>query len=132
MDEEKEEQLKTDISTLSCEFRSFDLSTNNFSAFKPRTIFVDLSVNEHLIQVKKKTDLFFSEKRDYKIKLESRAFHPHITIATRDLFKKDFMEAWPYFSDKKFQEKWKTKGISLLKHNKKNWDVIHTSQFKNL
>jgi len=132
MEEEKEKQLITDVNELSIEWESFDLSTNNFSAFKPKTIFIELSANDNLHRLKKKTDVFFNEKKEYKIKTDSRTFHPHITIATRDLFKKDFMEAWPHFSEKKFIEKWKVKGLSLLKHNQKNWDVVHTSQFKNL
>ena len=132
MELEKEKQLIADITSLSCEFESFEISTNNFSAFRPRTIFIDLGSNDKLIVFKDQADLFFNRNQHYKIKTDSRPFHPHITIATRDLFKKDFHEAWPYFSEKEFIESWNVKGLSLLKHNKKNWDVIYTSQFKNL
>ena len=132
MDETKENQLTNDIAVLSSEFETFDLATNNFSAFKPRTIFIDLMTNSKLDLLKKKTDLFFNTHQELKIKTDSRPFHPHITIATRDLFKKDFHESWPFFAEKKFIEEWKVKGLSLLKHNKKNWHVIYTSQFKDL
>ena len=132
MDEVKENQLTTDIAVISSEFGSFDLATNNFSAFRPRTIFIDLVGNNTLNQLKEKADRFFENNDLYKIKIDNRTFHPHITIATRDLFKKDFHEAWPHFAEKKFIEEWKVKGLSLLKHNKKNWDVIYTSQFKDL
>jgi 2'-5' RNA ligase len=132
MEEEKEKQIIQDISELSNEFASFELHTNNFSAFKPRTIFIDLLANDNLILLKKKADDFFNHSHEYKVKTDSREFHPHITIATRDLFKKDFAEAWPNFSVKEFKEKWEVKGISLLRHNKKNWDVVYTTQFKNL
>ncbi|MGZ5189666.1 MAG: 2'-5' RNA ligase family protein [Flavisolibacter sp.] len=132
MEEEKEKQLSTHIHELSHGIKSFDIYTNNFSAFKPKTIFIDLLANAHLNVLKEKADLFFNNNDLYKIKSDSRPFHPHITIATRDLFKKDFHEAWPHFSEKKFIEEWNVRGLSLLKHNKKNWDVIYTSQFKNL
>jgi 2'-5' RNA ligase len=128
---EKEADLIQDLDHLSDSLYQFQLETAGFSAFKPRTIFIAVKQNEHLNRVKKQTDDFFDNK-DYKIKKENRLFHPHITIATRDLFKKDFAEAWPYFENMKFEESWMAEGLSLLRHNKKNWDVIHTSQFKKI
>ena len=128
---EKEDGLIRAIDHLSSILKPFKLATADFSCFKPRTIFIAVKSNDSLNQLKREADDFFS-KRDYPIKKESRPFHPHITIATRDLFKKDFAEAWPYFEKKEFKEEWTVEGLSLLRHNKKNWDVIHTSQFKTL
>ena len=82
-----------------------------------------------LESLKETVDMFFKEGRPYKIKIDSRPFHPHITIATRDLFKKTFYEAWPIFEKEKFEEEWLAESLSVLRHNKKNWDVIQTSQF---
>lgn len=129
MDEEKEQQLISDVDTVSTPVHPFIISLNNFSAFKPRTIFVDVVVNEELRSLKSAVDTFFS-KTGYKIKIDNRPFHPHITIATRDLHKKDFQEAWPLFETKKFKAEWKANGLSVLRHNRANWDVIHTSNFK--
>ena len=65
-----------------------------------------------------------------KLKIDTRPFHPHITIATRDLHKKDFHDAWPMFEKEKFNAEWEANGLSLLRHNRTNWDVIHTCNFK--
>jgi 2'-5' RNA ligase len=65
----------------------------------------------------------------YPLDKDNRPFHPHVTIATRDLYKKAFQEAWEIFSPKEYNAEWKIDSISLLRHNKKNWDVILTSQF---
>ena len=81
--------------------------------------------------VKKVADQHFSGK-EYNIKKETRAFHPHITIATRDLHKKSFAEAWPSYQNKKFTEEWVANGLSVLKHNGTRWDVIHTSLFNEM
>jgi len=132
MEEEKQERLIADINSLSNRVKPFLISTNNFSAFKPKTIFVSTAPNEQLNHVKMATDEFFRNNFFYNIKIETRPFHPHITIATRDLYKKSFHEIWPWFAEKKFEEEWTAGGISVLKHNKKNWDVIYTSQFKTL
>jgi 2'-5' RNA ligase len=131
MDELKEEDLLKDVDGICSRLNSFELGTKDFSAFKPKTIFIALAPNEMLNEVKKATDDFFINNTQYAIKAGERPFHPHITIATRDLFKKDFHEIWPWFAEKKFGETWRAEGISVLRHNKKNWDVIHTSQFLN-
>ena len=131
MEAEKERQLLNDLENVNY-FQPFPIQTNHFSAFQPKTIFIALSPNEQLDQLKKLVDGFFQNNEQYKIKTDSRPFHPHITIATRDLHKKDFTEAWPHFAERKFEEEWTVKGISVLRHNKKKWDVIFTSQFQHL
>ena len=129
LDEEQESNLLEDVNVIAAEWKTFTIKTKNFSAFKPRTIFIDVEKNKELEGLKIKTDQFFMQNDLYKIKIDTRPFHPHITIATRDLFKKSFQEAWKIFEKESFEEEWEAKGISLLRHNKKNWDVIHTSQF---
>ena len=129
MHEDREQRLTADIDDISSYARPFTIATKNFSAFKARTIYVDVVVNEKLKSLKAVMDKFFSVA-DYKIKTETRPFHPHITIATRDLHKKDFYEAWTLFDTKKFISAWEATALSVLRHNSKNWEVIHTSTFK--
>jgi 2'-5' RNA ligase len=128
MPEEKEENLVRDLQTVASSVPAFRLATANFSAFRPRTIFVALQPSDALNSLKKNADTFFRQT-DYKMKIESRPFHPHITIATRDLFKKDFAEAWPFFQNEQFQETFDATGLSLLKHNGRMWDVVFTAPF---
>lgn len=130
LEAEKEEELIMDIKSVSRAILSFEIRTLHFSAFVPRTLFIAIAPNEELATLKKEADTYFREKEGYKIKLDNRPFHPHITIATRDLSKKAFHEAWPHFKETEFDASWKSEGISLLRHNKKNWEVIYTSQFQ--
>lgn len=132
MDEKWEEQIISDVDNLSSELKPFDVATADFSCFKPKTIFIALAPNQALEDVKKVTDHYFTNKPGYKIRIDTRPFHPHVTIATRDLYKRSFHEAWSFFDQQKFIEQWRVEDISVLRHNKKNWDVIHTSQFRNL
>jgi 2'-5' RNA ligase len=130
MEENKEAALFYEANSLANNFVPFIIKTKNFSAFKPRTIFIDVEKNEELNTIKAAVDDFFKLNTEYKIKIDSRPFHPHITIATRDLFKKSFYEAWPVFEKIEFMAEWKINALSILRHNKKNWDVVHTSQFQ--
>ncbi len=129
MGEELENELVSAIVLYSKNRESSEINMNGFSCFKPSTIFVNVIQHDWLINIK--TDLeevLIAQKRFPLIK-DNRRFHPHITIASRDLHKKQFEEAFPYFENKKYSAKWKPEGISILRHNKKNWDVIFTSQF---
>jgi len=128
MEPTKEEALKQALELLSASVTRFSITTNNFSAFKPRTLFIAVAENESLKTLKKASDQFFRHS-DYKMKIENRSFHPHITIATRDLHKKDFAEAWPMFEGKIFLEEFEASGLSLLRHNGRHWDVVYTSRF---
>ena len=91
MEPGNEEQLLQDIDRFN-HFHPFTIKTDNFSAFKPRTIFIALSHNDMLDVLNRTVDDFFNSNDHYKIKTDDRPFHPHITIATRDLHKKDFAD----------------------------------------
>ncbi|MBB1283639.1 RNA 2',3'-cyclic phosphodiesterase [Flavisolibacter sp. BT320] len=128
MEEEKEHALRQDIEQLAQTMPAFSVTTAGFSAFKPRTIFVEVEENATLHQLKKNSDAFFRGK-EYKMKIENRPFHPHITIATRDMHKKDFWEAWSRFEKEPFLETADVNGLSLLRHNGRVWDVVFTAPF---
>ncbi|MCU7549463.1 2'-5' RNA ligase family protein [Chitinophagaceae bacterium LB-8] len=131
LEENMEEELLNDVEVLAKEMAPFQIGTNNFSAFKPRTIYIAVTQNPELKKLKHKADQYFSDKEQYGLKIETRQFNPHITIATRDLFKKDFYESWPFFETKEFKEEWNARSLSVLRHNKRNWDVIYAAPFGN-
>jgi 2'-5' RNA ligase len=129
MNEELENDLINSIHEFSIAKTKFEITLKDFAAFKPKVIFVDVAKNEVLNGLYQSfADFIFSQNK-CPIKKDDRPFHPHVTLATRDLYKKAFQEAWKVFSTKKYEALWIVSGISLLRHNKKNWDVIHTSQF---
>lgn len=107
----------------------FDIHINGFDAFSPRVIFLKIEEHapiEHLhsgLQHCLKNDLNFPEKE-----LINR-FHPHMTIATRDLSKKMFHKAWPEFRDREFKASFTANNLHLLKHNGKNWDLFREFEF---
>lgn len=102
MHEQKEQHLITGIDVISSTVQPFTITLNNFSAFKPGTIFADVVATDQLRSLKAAVDNFFLQT-DHKINIDNRPFHPHITIATRDLHKKNFHEAWPLFQTKKLK-----------------------------
>lgn len=110
--------------------QGFEIHVKDFSYFKPRVIFVDIVPNDRLANLQKGLLDGLVSENVYPLKKEDRPFHPHISIATRDLYKKSFYEAWEHFKLKTYEADWTVNAVSLLAHNKKNWDVITTSQFQ--
>jgi 2'-5' RNA ligase len=130
MKPELENNLSDSLLAFTATQNSFILQLNNFSNFKPRVIFIDVIPNEELMKLKNGLFQFLLNENKYPLEKDDHSFFPHVTIATRDLHKKAFYDAWEYFKEKKYEAAWPVSNLSLLRHNKKNWDVIITSQFK--
>ena len=119
------EKTMTEFSTTQT---SFPVNLKNFDCFSPRVIFVHVEPSEFLDSLKAGLENHIL-KNGFDIKRETRAFHPHITIANRDLHKKDFAEAWEHFNKKRFTAAFIANGITLLKHNGLRWESVHTAGF---
>jgi 2'-5' RNA ligase len=128
---DKEDQLIKGLSEFSPIFFPFQLSLRNFSAFKPRVIFIDIVPNESLMKLQKELMRFCKKtfnlfNADYK----ALPFHPHLTLAFRDLKKVAFEEAWEEFREKTFDDNFIVDHFTLLRHNGKRWEPINDFAFK--
>ncbi len=121
MKEEKELNLIEKISA----FRfpeSFNIELKNFSCFEPKVIFIDVVKNETLNALQKQ--LVYHIKSTLNIfnqHEDTRAYHPHLTIAFRDLKKTDFYLANEEYKNKTFEAEFKVNSFFLLKHTGKVW-----------
>lgn len=113
--EEKEQAL---IDTL----RKFTIKTtihlelHNFNCFRPRVIYVDVLKNEALYDLQKRLKYFAQENLQLLNEVEDmRGYHPHVTIAFRDLRKNRFEEVWNEFKERKYKAEFECKGFTLLK-----------------
>ena len=129
MDESLEAKLISSITQFSEDKESFGISLKNFSAFKPRVIFLHVEASERLQKLHSELQEFLISTSALPISKDERPFTAHLTIATRDLHKKAFHAAWEVFREKKYEASWDANGISLLKHDEKKWEVIFTSRF---
>jgi 2'-5' RNA ligase len=125
-----EDKLEESMSQFSNRQPPFEVHLKNFAAFKPTVIYVDVLPSPALQTLHDQLHEYIIVQNLFPVKKEERPFHPHVTIATRDLHKKAFYEAWETFKRKNYEALAMIREISLLKHNQKNWDVIFTSQFK--
>jgi 2'-5' RNA ligase len=127
--EPKEEGL---IQTLS-EFKfssPFTVQLKNFGCFEPKVIFIDVVKNEALSSLQK--ELVFHIKSNLNIfnqYEDKRGFHPHLTIAFRDLKKENFYLANKEYQAKTFEANFSVNSFFLLKHDGKRWNSFKEFAF---
>jgi 2'-5' RNA ligase len=124
-----ETSLTVELKQFARDQQNFTVRLKNFGAFAPRVIYVDVLPDPALPQFKKRIEEFLLPKKQFPVKKEERSFHPHITIANRDLKKEDFPAAWNYFRDREYESSFEANSISLLRHNGIHWEVTADCPF---
>jgi 2'-5' RNA ligase len=101
----------------------FGISLHNFNCFPPRVIFVDVPENKALASLQ----ATLSQHLHQQLNLggeDKRGFHPHMTVAFKDLRRRLFAPAWDYFSKINYERTYEVREIALLRHNNHEWEVI--------
>jgi 2'-5' RNA ligase len=122
---EKELMLIKKLEDFAGGFSPFRILLNNYDVFAPRVIFINVVKSPELDKLylelkrfcKRELNLF---NADYK----EQPFHPHITLAFRDLKKPHFERAWEEFSQREYSKSFIVGKVTLLKHNGKIWEVF--------
>ncbi|MBX2964894.1 MAG: 2'-5' RNA ligase family protein [Cyclobacteriaceae bacterium] len=131
-DEQKEQKLiglLTEFVSTS-QTQPFELRLKNFDCFEPRVIFIAVEKSEPLLLLQKELMRFCKTKLNlFNATYKDHAYHPHLTVAFRDLKKATFYKAWEEFKSKEFKGEFVANAITLLKHNGKNWDVHREFSF---
>lgn len=102
--------------------KPFNVTLRNFGKFDNRVIFVAVLPNAALENMWRKLHLILAEA--YQIKQRRATFHPHITIAFKDLDEAKFPEAWEHYSTIEFHANFEMRQLAILKHNGHFWEII--------
>jgi len=110
---------------------NFQVVLSGFGAFPPRVIFIDVEENEMLQDFRKQLIKFFRlELKLFNADYKEQPFHPHVTVAFRDLKKNLFLQAFGEFKEKQFMASFLVDHLALLKHNGKEWEIEKDFYFK--
>ena len=104
--------------------KSFPIQLKNFSAFPPRVIFIDVVKNQKLHQLQNDLKICIRSAFDFELRSNrpDQHFHPHMTVAFRDLTGKQFHKAWKYFGNIEYQRTFVANSLCLLQHNGNIWE----------
>ena len=122
----KEEKEKELIETLE-RFRfseKFRIELENYNCFEPRVLYIHVKRNDLLNKIHEELTRFAkTELRLFNEAEDMRGFHPHVTIAFRDLKKPLFYSLWAQFKEKKISGSFEYGGFCLLKLGSK-WEIL--------
>lgn len=100
-----------------------DIELNGFDQFREKVLFVAVQPNETLSRLR--TAVFNSITNSLSIDWPgyTKNFHPHITIANRDLKHDTFKKAWPIYKDRPYKRSFDKIEVVLYKHVNSTWQV---------
>jgi 2'-5' RNA ligase len=108
----------------------FQVQLNDFGAFRPRVIYIDVVENKKLARLHERLNNYLDDKWKINELLRgNKPFNPHMTVAFRDLTREKFNLAWEEFKNKSFNGVFSVNKIVLLMHHEKHWEVYHQAYF---
>jgi len=119
--------IETDI-------KPFEITLDGFGAFdnpKNPVLFVKPEFSAAMNALQK--DILNAFKKQFPnipAHFHEEEFHPHMTIAYRDLAYAEFEKAWAAFKNRKYPSNFVTNGFYLLKHNGECWEVLDFHEIK--
>lgn len=126
---EKKEAKLINLLVHTTNVNSFEIELDGFGAFTPKAIFIKNKPSAELNALQEKLTRFTWREMKLFNPTHNRGFHPHITVAFRDLKKADFYEAWPKYEEKSFEGSIEVNSFWLLKHDGKLWHPFHEFVF---
>lgn len=100
---------------------SFSLRCAGFGHFGNRTVFVSLEESTELLAFQSKLQSFCEKQLGLQSSAQGRTYHPHITLANRDLDEKRFPSAWEYVQKHTTNQIFSVSYFYLLRHSGKRW-----------
>jgi 2'-5' RNA ligase len=119
----KYEQLEAFLQSMVKNQPTFSIQLQGFSYFEPRVVFVDMLQSEALESLQATISKEIRQLNILNSQYKGRPFHPHMTIAFRDLKKQAFYEARNDFSQKEYSRNFEVEEICLLKHDGQQWNI---------
>lgn len=119
---DKEDHLLDTLQSFAAGRTNFEITLTGFGAFAPRVIYAAVQDNEPLKTLQLDLHRFCkAELNLFNAQYQDQPFHPHFTLAFRDLKKPQFVKAWEEFRDKPFSAHFEVNRLVVLKHDGKVW-----------
>lgn len=128
LDESKEESLYQLVENYLKNTYPFLLTLENYGSFPPKVIFIDVVPNHQLNELANNLSKVLQEQEI--VKPSNYSYHPHVTVAFKDLTEENYKLAWEEYKDKNVYFNWDLNQISLLKYVDKQWLVVKDVYFK--
>lgn len=121
--ENEEMSLHDSLSNFTWRGDFFTIALDGFNSFPPRVIFIRIVENEELDLLEQELRTYCERIGGFPEKTSNREYHPHMTVAFKDLRRAEFHRAWEVYNQKDFVESFEADSFYLLKHNGRKWEI---------
>lgn len=118
----KEERMVGLINSFAKDYSPFSLQVKGTDQFRGRVIFLDILAGDDLFQMQKALRIFCKRNLNLKDELSDLSFHPHMTVAFRDIKKHQFQAVFDFVRKQDLAANFVVKSFFLLKHQNGVWE----------
>lgn len=120
--DEDRDRLFTTLAAFRPSMPEVPVQLSGFGAFPPRVIFLAVQQTPALMQLQAELQTYLADSLSIvDPRSRDRPFHPHLTVAFRDLKPVAFRRAWPEFEHKPAEHTFIAVAIALLQHTGRAW-----------
>jgi 2'-5' RNA ligase len=127
--EDKEEKLVGKLSEFTAGFSAFSVRIGGIGTFGNRVIFLGVEQSEPLIALQAALKKFCKLELNLPDELSDRNFHPHMTLAFKDLKPSKFPEVLGLAQEMSFDTEYYSEDVVLLKRVEGRWVCSHRLSF---
>lgn len=130
-DDNKEDKLVKCLNAFQFNTR-FLIHLKNYDCFEPRVLFINVEEEIELYELQKQVVNHVKKQLNLFNQAESmRGFHPHVTVAFRDLKKTVFYKLIEEYQNKLFNANFTCQSFCLMKQQADKWCVHKEFYFSN-
>ncbi len=104
------------------------ITLDGFGCFSPKVIFIQPDLPASLLLARRSLVARFYHEF-LSTKPDTKHYHPHLTLAFKDLSPEMFHKAWTQFSTREFHETFIADALFLLKYEGGRWEVYRQYPF---
>jgi len=118
-----EERVSAALRRFASAEKCFRVDLDGYGAFSPRVIYIKITRPQPIEELHGRLRELLLDSLGFSPQEVMQEVQPHITVATRDLTKVAYNNAWPEMRKEEFSGSFTVRSIFLLKHNGRNWDI---------
>lgn len=131
-DEAKENRLVSALDKFFKEQAGFRLTLRGIGSFGNRVIYVKVGKQPQLHRLQDELAQLCKTKLNLTTELSDYAYHPHMTLAFKDLKGRLFKEYYDYLNSIGFKKSVLVKKVALLKRENGRWAVCQSFELNNI
>lgn len=120
---EAAKQLITGLEAFAAREQPFPVTLSGFGCFAPRVLYINIPDHRHIVDLHTRLKKEMVDNLGFRPEETDARFHPHMTIATRDLTPDNFHKAWAELQKRTFEASFEVHSLFLLKHTGQQWQV---------